>query len=92
MAKKSKRKTSPVAAAQARAEKKPVPKKKPVPLRTSVPMKEKAMATRVTVAGSQRTLLPNSRPAGPVDPSETASLTIRLRSAGDSAALEKRVK
>ena len=50
------------------------------------------MATRVTVAGSQRTLLPNSRPAGPVDPNEIASLTIRIRSAGDCAALEKRVK
>src|SRR5882672_5059969 len=31
-------------------------------------------------------------PGGPVDPSETASLTIRLRSSGDTAALEKRVK
>jgi kumamolisin len=50
------------------------------------------MTTRVTLAGSKRTLLPLSRPAGPIDPSETASLTIRTRSAGDMAALEKRVK
>jgi kumamolisin len=53
---------------------------------------EIAMATRVTLAGSKRTLLPNSRPAGPIDPSEIASLTIRTRSAGDMAALEKRVQ
>jgi kumamolisin len=54
--------------------------------------KEIAMVTRVTLAGSKRTLLPHSRPAGPVDPSEIATLTIRTRSAGDMAALEKRVQ
>ena len=50
------------------------------------------MTTRVTLAGSKRMLLPNSRPAGPIDPSEIASLSIRTRSAGDMAALEMRVK
>jgi kumamolisin len=45
----------------------------------------------VTLPGSKRLLLPNSRPAGPIDPSEISSLTIRVRSAGDPAALEKRV-
>jgi kumamolisin len=55
-------------------------------------LKEKTMTTRVTLTGSKRTLLPNSRPAGPIDPSETASLTIRTRSAGDLAALETRVR
>ena len=49
------------------------------------------MPTRVTLPGSKRTLLPNSRPAGPIDPTEIASLTVRTRSAGDVAALEKRV-
>lgn len=41
------------------------------------------------VQGSQKSLLPNSRPAGPVDPSELASLTVRVRSTGDPKALEK---
>jgi kumamolisin len=36
-------------------------------------------------------LLPNSRPAGAVDPSEIASVTVRVRSSGDVANLEKRV-
>jgi kumamolisin len=49
------------------------------------------MATRVTLAGSKRTLLPNSRPAGAVDSNEIVSLTVRTRSAGDVAALEKRI-
>jgi kumamolisin len=40
--------------------------------------------------GSQRTLLPNSRPAGPIDPSEIASVTVRVRSAGDPEALAKK--
>jgi kumamolisin len=53
---------------------------------------EKSMATRVTLAGSKRTPLPNSRPAGPIDPSEMSTLTVRTRSVGDVAALEKRVK
>jgi kumamolisin len=45
----------------------------------------------VPVPGSQKSLLPNSRPAGPVNPSELASLTVRVRSKGDPKALEKRV-
>jgi kumamolisin len=60
--------------------------------RSNFPLpKEKSMATRVTLAGSKRTLLPNSRPAGAVDSNEIVSLTIRTRSAGDVAALEKRI-
>lgn len=43
----------------------------------------------VPVQGSHKSLLPHSRPAGPVDPSELASLTVRVRSTGDPKALEK---
>jgi kumamolisin len=50
------------------------------------------MSGYVKLAGSNRTLLPDSRPAGPVDRSEIDSLTIRVRSGGDFAELEKRVK
>ncbi len=50
------------------------------------------MATHVTLRGSKRTLLANSRAAGPVDPKEIISLTVRTRSVGDFAALEQRVK
>jgi kumamolisin len=53
---------------------------------------EKPMATQVTLPGSKRALLPKSRAAGPVDPSEIATLTVRTRSVGDVAALEKRVQ
>jgi kumamolisin len=49
------------------------------------------MAVYVPLPGSQRTLLPNSRPAGPVDPSEIASVTVRVRSVGDPAALARQV-
>ena len=49
------------------------------------------MATYVPLPTSKRTLLPNSRPAGHVDRSEIASLTIRVRSAGDKKALEQKV-
>jgi kumamolisin len=49
------------------------------------------MPKYVALPGSRRTLLPQSRAAGPVDPSEIDTLTVRLRSAGDSEALEKRV-
>lgn len=49
------------------------------------------MAGYVPLPGSKRMLLPNSRPAGPVNRSEIASLTVRVRSAGDPAALEKQV-
>jgi kumamolisin len=49
------------------------------------------MANDVPLPGSKRELLPNSRPAGPIDPTEIASITIRVRSAGNGADLEKRV-
>ncbi len=45
----------------------------------------------VPLPGSQRTLLPDSRPVGPVDSSEIDSLTVRVRSTGDVGELEKRV-
>ena len=45
------------------------------------------MAIYVPLPGSKRALLPNSRLAGPVDTSEIASITVRVRSAGDPAAL-----
>ncbi len=49
------------------------------------------MATYVPLPSSKRTLLANSRPAGPVNRSEIASLSIRVRSAGDQKKLEQRV-
>src|SRR5271170_4021713 len=49
------------------------------------------MAVYVPLPGSKRTLLPDSRPAGPVNPSEIASITVRVRSSGDGKALAKRV-
>ena len=45
----------------------------------------------VALPGSNRQLLPDSRPAGPVDPSEIADLTIHVRSKGDLEALERQV-
>jgi kumamolisin len=48
------------------------------------------MTVYVPLPGSQRVLLPNSRPVGPVDPSEIASLTVRVRSAGDPKALVRK--
>jgi len=47
------------------------------------------MATYVPLPSSKRSLLANSRAIGPVDRSETASLTIRVRSMGDKKALEQ---
>ena len=49
------------------------------------------MANYVQLPGSKRLLLPNSRPAGPIDPSEIDSITVRVRPAGDAGSLEKRV-
>jgi kumamolisin len=46
----------------------------------------------VPLPGSERTLLPNSRPAGSIDPSQTASLTVQVRPAGPVEALEKTVQ
>ena len=48
------------------------------------------MPSYVPLPGSNRTLLPNSQPAGPIDPSEIASLTVRVRSAGDPKKLVKK--
>src|ERR1700730_19417222 len=44
----------------------------------------------VPLPGSKRTLLPNSRPAGPINRSEIASVTVRVRSAGDPETLAKK--
>jgi kumamolisin len=52
---------------------------------------EENMAVHVPLPGSMRALLPNSHLAGAVDPSEVASITVRVRSTGDKQALEKRV-
>lgn len=41
--------------------------------------------------GSSRALMPNSRPAGPVDQSDVATLTVRVRSRGNVADLENMV-
>ncbi len=46
----------------------------------------------VPLPGSMRVLLPNSRPAGPIDSSEITSITVRTRSASDFSELEKRVR
>jgi kumamolisin len=48
------------------------------------------MAVYIPLPGSKRTLLPNSRLAGPINSSEIASLTVRVRSAGDPEALVKK--
>jgi kumamolisin len=49
------------------------------------------MAVYVPLPGSKRSLLADSRPAGPVNPSEIASVTVRVRSSGEPGALAKRV-
>ena len=46
----------------------------------------------VPLPGSQRHLMPNSRPAGPVNSSEIVSLTIRTRPASNTNDLERQVK
>jgi kumamolisin len=43
----------------------------------------------VELPGSQRDLLPNSRPAGSINPDEITSVTVRVRSGGDTKELEK---
>src|SRR5690349_7374663 len=50
------------------------------------------MRHHVTLPGSARTLLPNSRPAGPVDPNEIVSLSVRTRSSGNPTELAKLVQ
>jgi kumamolisin len=54
--------------------------------------KEEPMGTHVALRGSKKTLLANSRSAGPVDPKEIISVTVRTRSLGDPAVLERQVK
>jgi len=49
------------------------------------------MAIYVPLPGSRRALLPNSRPAGPVNPKEIASVTVRVRSSGELETLAHRV-
>jgi kumamolisin len=51
-----------------------------------------AGSSYVPLPGSKRELLPQSRPAGPVDSTEITSITVRTRSAGKPADLEKKVK
>jgi kumamolisin len=41
------------------------------------------MSKHVPLPGSKRALLPDSRPAGPINPAEIASLTVRVRSVGN---------
>ena len=48
------------------------------------------MASYVTLPGSRRTPMPNSRLAGPVNKSDIASVTVRVRSSGDPATLVKK--
>ena len=48
------------------------------------------MTVYVTLPGSHRSLQPNSRLAGPADSSAMASVTVRVRSSGDPAALAKK--
>jgi kumamolisin len=45
------------------------------------------MAGYVPLPGSKRTLIPNSRPAGSINPAEVTSVTVRVRSAGDPQSL-----
>jgi len=49
------------------------------------------MAVYVPLPGSKRALLPNSRAAGPIDPMDITSVTVRVRSSGDPQALVARV-
>src|SRR5271155_1013311 len=47
------------------------------------------MTKYIPLPGSTRTLMPNSRPAGPIDSSEIASVTVRVRSVGNPESLAK---
>jgi kumamolisin len=49
------------------------------------------MTVYVPLPGSTRTLMANSQAAGPINPAEMASLTVRVRSSGDSQALVEKV-
>jgi kumamolisin len=48
------------------------------------------MTVYVPLPGSKRSLMPNSRLAGPINPTEIASVTVRVRSAGNPEALAKK--
>jgi kumamolisin len=47
------------------------------------------MTSLVALPGSARNVLPNSRAIGAIDPTDVASVTVRVRSMGDDAALEQ---
>ena len=47
------------------------------------------MTSLIALPGSARHVLPNSRAIGAIDPTEVASVTVRVRSMGDDAALEQ---
>jgi kumamolisin len=49
------------------------------------------MAEYLPLPGSERTLLPDSRPAGTIDPSELASITVRVRPRDGAEDLEQHV-
>src|SRR5258708_11111367 len=50
-----------------------------------------SLPSYVSLPGSKRELLPNSRPAGSIDPSEITSITVRVRPSGKPGDLEKRM-
>lgn len=56
------------------------------------PTKHGAASAYVPLAGSHRELLPNSRPAGSIDPSEITSVTVRTRAATNIAELEGKLE
>ena len=47
------------------------------------------MGAYVPLPGSKKLLMPSSRSAGPVDSSEIATVTVRVRSQSDTGALAK---
>src|SRR4051794_17148696 len=50
--------------------------------------KPAVVQSHIALPGSQRELLPDSRLAGSIDPTEVSSLTIRTRPQGDLGAIE----
>jgi hypothetical protein len=48
------------------------------------------MAGYVPLPSSKLALLPHSRPAGSIDPAQIAYITVRVRSTGDRAVLERK--
>src|SRR5258708_20666421 len=49
-----------------------------------------SLPSYVSLPGSKRELLPNSRPAGSIDPSDMTSITARVRPSGKPADFEKK--